>query len=96
MCNFKVVAYKEDYTITKRELHTALSELKETKTELERYKDTARKLTSENHNLAENFKRVDGEKQHILKELQRLTTNMNAFQVIIRVQFVSCHEFITS
>ena len=82
----QVMTYKEDFMMTNRELQRTRSELKETKAELERQKDNTKKILSENHDLTENFYRIEREKQHILNELQRLT-NMSSFQFQDQTQF---------
>lgn len=73
----QAMAYKEDFLMTRRELLNTIDELKDAKTEVERYKEETRRLFTENNKLKENFNRIDAEKQHILNELQRLTSRSN-------------------
>jgi len=70
----QLIIYKEDYTAEKEDSKKLCEEQNKLKLELQKSYGVIDNLTMKNSNIRESYDRVNSEKEHIIKELRRLST----------------------
>ncbi|XP_057310936.1 polyamine-modulated factor 1-binding protein 1-like [Hydractinia symbiolongicarpus] len=78
----QLIIYKEDYTAEKEDKKKLTEEQNKLKLELQKAYGIIDSLTVKNNTMKENYRRVSSEKEHIIKELRRLSTSTLPFSPV--------------
>ena len=81
-----MIIYKEDYTAEKEDNKKLTEEQNKLKLELQKAYGVIDNLTMKNTSIKESYHRVNSEKDHIIKELRRLSTSTLPFSPVSTFQ----------